>query len=168
MVAESKMLYWMDWTWDRSEEGLLAIRFYWWCAQFGLVMVSALVHTHGWGFAYRRVVMLVNWRYVYDERHSWTGTDEEPVSAVQLIITLRRERAEQHAQRTLAQLVEQSTQSVQITRRITPLMDRREDYWDNKPPLTSRVDRHGATPSDDPYLWDHEEFMKQIETGAYA
>lgn len=145
--AESKFLYWIDWAWDRSEEGLLTIRFYWWCAQFGTaVVVPVLVRCYGWGTAARYVVFIMTPRYVYDERHSWTGTEEEPVSAVELIATLRQEQRDRVAIRNRdwetyhepvpTKVLSQDWPTLVQQAQVHPLIDRLSDYWENKPPLT--------------------------------
>lgn len=138
--TESRILYWFDWTWDRSEECVLAFRFYLYCVQFGaVVVVPVLVKVYGWRPAARHVVYAINWRYVYGERHSWDGTESEPVAAVELIITLRQERAERERASWTSKFdgpaLPDHAPAYRPAQPLSPLTDRLPDYWTNKPAL---------------------------------
>lgn len=120
---ESMFLYGADWTWQRTGEALLTIRFYWWCGQYVLVVIlPAVRRQYGWAYVCGCVVYAINWRYVYIERHGWSI--EEPISAVALIFMLRDEER---------QVEWVSRQPTHIQRdRITPLNDRDNDYWSTR------------------------------------
>lgn len=134
--TESRILYWMVWTWDRTEEGLLLIRFYWYCAQFGtFVMMPVVFKRFGGRYAFYTLVYVFNCRYVYAERHSWVGTEEEPVSAVELITTLRREAAERYRASWHAGFSGPPQPDPYVQAPLSPLLHQRPDYWTNKPPL---------------------------------
>jgi hypothetical protein len=123
--AQGQIIYVMDWAWQRGEETILTIRFYWWCAQFAILVVLPMVwYRYGARTTFCAVVRLVDWRYVYAERHSWTGTDEEPVSAVTLVITLRQE----HEQRRLLPVLVAPDYGQRF---VTPLDDRQAPWEDS-------------------------------------
>jgi hypothetical protein len=121
------VIYWFDRTWQRSEEGLLILRYCWWCAQFAVLVVLPMIWRHyGAGTAFRAVVFIIDWRYVYPERHSWTGTEKEPVSAVTLIMRLREESEARQSRPTLLRIHEE----LYGNHFVTPLEDRASSPWD--------------------------------------
>lgn len=113
--------YWFGMSLPRQNDSLLGKE--WWC----ILALLVFVHHHHGGM--RSVVwclvVLVDPRYVYEGRHHPETTEEEPISAVALIMEMRTEREE----RRKALVV---VFPAMIQRRpITPLDDR-QWIWDQE------------------------------------
>lgn len=135
-------------TLPRQYLSALNSQFYW-----AAIVIWVMYRQYGWGVAVKCIVFAVDERYVYGERHSWTGTESEPVSAVMLIITLRQER--QRIARELDRaredynihrgrydggaVVDLPARAILSVRRpmVSPLLHHLENYWENPPPLVS-------------------------------
>lgn len=123
MRLTSSLQYRMDWITQRTGEGLLYLRYYWWCGQFFIIALVPAVYRCGgvWGLVY-----LCGRAYVYEERHGWG--QENARSAVELIEMLRRE-SELRAFRGLFDSPPQSDDTHYGHHYVTPLMDRNPNPW---------------------------------------
>lgn len=88
---EHSLLYRADWAWQRGSEGLLALRYYWWCIQCATFVGIPAAYRSG-GLKGVVVGLGVNPLYFHVERHG-IKTCPHGESATPLIIILRRERA---------------------------------------------------------------------------
>jgi len=124
MRSISTLQYRMDWITQRSGEGALYLRYYWWCGQFFLCALIPAMYRFGgcWGLVY-----LCSRAYVYEEEHGWGR--ENAKSAVELIEMMRRE-SELRAFRGLFDSPAQPDDAQQYGHHyVTPLMDRDPSPW---------------------------------------
>jgi hypothetical protein len=102
---------------------------WWWCA---ITLLAVIYRDHGIRAVWWCVRHAIDPRYVYDGRHYLATTEDEPVTAVALILEMRREREER--QRTLVPVL----QVIHATQYITPL-EERSTYVDWIPMSLERI-----------------------------
>lgn len=132
---EQSLLYRVDWTAQRFEEGLLALRYYWWCGQYTVIVFFPLiVRRYGFWVLIPVIVDLYDWRYRYQERHSWQNTEGEPRQGWDLVRQLRQEQADRNRALFLESFDAPPRSDSGFNRivkgtALSPLMDRDPNPW---------------------------------------
>lgn len=135
MRLENAFLYRADWAWQRGEESLLVVRYYWWCVQCAaFVMVPLIIRRYGMWVLVLALVDAYDWRYRYDERHSWHNTEEQPRSSWELVDMLRKETAQRERALFLGSFDAPPRSDSGLNRivkatALSPLMDRDPNPW---------------------------------------
>lgn len=150
---EISFLYRADWAWQRGEEALLGIRFYWWCVQCAtFVVLPIVVRRYGLWTLVLVLVDAYDWRYRYEERHSWQNTEEEPRSSWELVAMLREETRQRNRVLFLGSFDAPPRSDTEVSRIVkgtplSPLMDRDPNPW---PTVQGRATVVYATENNEP------------------
>lgn len=140
MQLERSLLYRADYLWQRSEETLLTIRYYWWCVQCATFVVLPMCYRAD---GVRGMVWAYSPAYYYEESHGWHALRwefENPVSAERLILDLREERAERERHMWLTSFDRKATRGYDYGQHfVTPLLDRAPAPWDGMVPMVKAV-----------------------------
>jgi len=123
--------------WQRTEEGLLAVRYYYWCLQCAAFVVLPMIYRK---YDFRSMVWTAVYglhpAYEYQERHGW-GCEHTDRSATDLVHMMRRERAQIERawlNRSLAQ-----SPMADGYQYVTPLVDRMPPRWEDYAPKVKAV-----------------------------
>jgi hypothetical protein len=131
---ERSFLYRADWTWQRTEEGLLYLRYYWWCVQAATLILLCLYRRYG-------LVAAIHGASVssrHDSCHGWETTRGEPVSAVALTYALRDEAKQREWRAWQASFNAPPAPDIQRPY-VTPFNDRDGDYFQVPAPVVVTI-----------------------------
>lgn len=161
-------MYRADWTWQRCEEAILAMRYYWWCAQCATFVVLPMVRAqYGWHAVVWCLRHAASPAYVYDERHSWHSIRwefEEPVDPWPIIAELREEAKWREKEKFLRSFAAPAQPDRVMP--LTPLMHNDPNPW---PSVQGRAtviysdEIIPATPRDDSYWFGPEAFKPDAD-----